>query len=614
MSDISTPPARGPTPAIGPPAEVKASSSASDNPSTQQQSTKHDGKGSAQPSQPPKTPGHDPAVVLSATLAHLDIGALITATVKGPSQHGAIRLVTPNGLFVAEMTKAPPPGAEITLQIQATQSNVLAAVVAIDGKPEKQPPQIELKLVGLPAHQTPPEPATGSRPASAVDKPAAAPYAPPPSTSAYTPPPAGKPSLPPPDAARVMSGTELIARVMPNPVMTENIAPQPPPSSGLPAGTPLTLSLLTVQSAQANPEAQAPAMTLSTTEATSAPAPSAPLGGSLDGFEVSGVIAHEIKETAAKAASSIADALSRQPAGQVMTKAVLLQTNIGMLQAEVPSSLAVGDQVTTMIVNAAPLDPARAAQPDRPDLPVQAAATEPLAALASLAGQWPAMDAMMAALREAEPAAARAFMATVPSTSGKPLSGSILFFLSALRMGDARGWLGEAATAALSRDGRAELLQRIGQDFKTMERLAGEPIGGEWRPIVLPLHDGQNFSPLILFLRHQHLEGDGSNSGPDQDNDNKPGTRFILELTMTRLGQIQLDGLISQGQFDLIVRSSRALSEELRMGVMNLFNRTNEGAGMTGKIIYETRKPFPVSPLQSLAPDGAGAPSDSRPG
>lgn len=220
--------------------------------------------------------------------------------------------------------------------------------------------------------------------------------------------------------------------------------------------------------------------------------------------------------------------------------------------------------------------------------PAKAGAGTPSAAppiLTNGAG-WPALSQALEVLGEgAVPAATGAaglggsIAESVPSP-GARLGSSLLFVLSALSGGSLAAWLGDAALERLERLGRGDLTQRLTQDFGQMSRLA-DTQPDEWRLFPLPiLHEGQ-VTPVHLHLRRD------TGAGNDEETDDQ-STRFLVELSLSRLGELQLDGLVQGKRFDLILRSRRPLPSRLRGDIAAIFEEANAITGAKGQIAFRS--------------------------
>lgn len=219
------------------------------------------------------------------------------------------------------------------------------------------------------------------------------------------------------------------------------------------------------------------------------------------------------------------------------------------------------------------------------------AAAGGVSSLGTLTKAMPSLRDGLDALAMAAPHEASQIRDNVLPTTGPRLAAGMLFFLSALSGGALQGWLGVTAARILQQlpaDGRGAHLP---DEFATMARTAGESLNGEWRATALPIFHGETLNNLRLFI-HRNTN----------DEDDNPGTRFVVEADLTQIGPIQLDGLVRGEQnFDLTLRSTRPLSEQWRNDLANLFSQAGAAANFGGNLSFEVLSALPTPAL-------AGAP------
>lgn len=248
------------------------------------------------------------------------------------------------------------------------------------------------------------------------------------------------------------------------------------------------------------------------------------------------------------------------------------------------------------------------AAPPAPPLPENAApqttAPAPIPLPAFAAGPpppgyipWPAFEELAQTLLQAAPQTAQTLAGTVPSPAAPArLPAAALFFIAAVRSGDMAGWLGEKTSDTLRRIGKDDLPARLLRDSGALQpRTAADP-PGEWRSASLPLlWDGH---PHRLSL---HYRGEESNNG-EEGNDKKSATRFIFDLSLRRLGAVQLDGLHREGRIDLTVRTAAALGAPMQQTMRRRYSRALEEIGLSGDLSFQNRPEFFVK----IAPPKAG--------
>jgi hypothetical protein len=253
-------------------------------------------------------------------------------------------------------------------------------------------------------------------------------------------------------------------------------------------------------------------------------------------------------------------------AGTTTTGQPILTTERGVLVLNTRVPLPPGAQVTVALPPPAP------------------ATDEPFDALRG--GDWPALQETLETLAKADPVAARALASTILPQANPRLAATLLAFTGQVRNGDARAWLGEPAVKALEELGRSDLLEKLDDDFKQLARQSGETLPGEWRPYSVPFSDGMELSRFQMYVRHP----DGETV--DEDGETETGgvaraNRFLIDLTLSRIGELQLDGLLRPRRFDLILRTRMPLPPEMRQEIGRLFNDSVESLGMTGGVSFQ---------------------------
>ena len=199
--------------------------------------------------------------------------------------------------------------------------------------------------------------------------------------------------------------------------------------------------------------------------------------------------------------------------------------------------------------------------------------------LRPLRGQdWPALRETLEVLAKADPSGTRTLAnAILPQANGR-LAATLLAFTGAVKKGDARAWLGAKAAKALEKLGRTDLLEKLEDDFKQLARQAAEVPPGDWKPYSIPFSDGTELHRILMHVRQPGAEEvDEDASGADGHGSR--ANRFLIDLTLSRIGELQLDGLIRPRRFDLILRTHMPLPPEMRQEIGKLVQRLAGNAG-----------------------------------
>jgi hypothetical protein len=214
--------------------------------------------------------------------------------------------------------------------------------------------------------------------------------------------------------------------------------------------------------------------------------------------------------------------------------------------------------------------------------------------LLSVARGWPSLADALGVLRQnAGDADALAALSRLPQ-AGPKLAAGLVAAMQAIRAGNADALLG-ALVAARSGDGaRDDAARKVRQEFTQLATFAQERPGIDWRCCFIPVLDDGTIRQINLFYRRDRRKD--SKDAKDE----KAGTRFIVEVDMSRMGPFQFDGLVREKQFDLMVRSRIALPPKARLDMTELFQEALALGDYRGGIVFQRVKEFPVSPLEEI--------------
>lgn len=269
----------------------------------------------------------------------------------------------------------------------------------------------------------------------------------------------------------------------------------------------------------------------------------------------------------------------------------VVHTQIGMLKIFTPSPLPMQSHVTLQVEpenKPAPL-------PTNPTIPGSTETGEE--SLSALSRGWSKLDEAVDALGW-QTQAGRELAAAMPQVSHKLASG-LLFFMAAVKGGDLNQWLGRRAVADLESK-LPEIAARLKGDMAQMQQLFLHSPLDHWSGMLIPmLHQGA-IEYAKFYIRDENPENQGQGGGKDQ--------RFIVELELSHLGDMQFDGFVRQGaakkQFDLIIRSARPLPPEISGDIRTIFDQSMGATGYAGYLAFQQGSQHFVRPLAQEKPDG----------
>jgi len=152
-----------------------------------------------------------------------------------------------------------------------------------------------------------------------------------------------------------------------------------------------------------------------------------------------------------------------------------------------------------------------------------------------------------------------------------------------LRLGSIETWLGNNSLKALKDQGKKDLIDRLTQDFGKLSNISKDSAGSDWRAVSIPLFYDDKLEQMQLFTRQHH----------DEDSEgfeyNKKTSRFILNLRLSRIGKMQLDGLIRNKKFDIIVRSEQKLPFNIRQEIIRRFDIGLTHVNMQGGVSFQAK-------------------------
>ena len=531
------------------------------------------------PPPPPSLPpaGGQPVVTVPnppAALLRLAPGQQLQAEVARTPDGGGLLLNTPLGAIPAQTATVLPLGAQVLLRLSGLTPQPRLSILTIDGKPPAGAPGTGKGLAGAVL-------ATAKRPAGAplgsLSQPGqriagAAPQPGSPATAVFLRPLGGPAPASAPGAA-----VKGAAAAPPT------AAPGQAPAAGAKAGT----------KAGANPSL--PAATAGQRLGAAATPAAAPAPGSRIAVRIVTIEPPPADPGAFRVPS--ADPAFVWRAGAQITGRVgglttqgqpLLHTPGGVIALTSTEAIATGATLRLQIT-AAPLPP-----PPGSAGPL----THQLPGGLPYLDEWPALKDALDTLAKAEPALAQQLAETVLAKPDARLAAGMLFFLSALKGAELRAWLGDDIERALGRLNPA-LLGRLRVDFRQIGRARDDPGPNDWRIAAIPLNTGAGVEQIRMLVRRLH-------GGEDEDEEAEPGTRFIVDVTLSRLGRLQLDGLVRGDgkRLDLIVRSLERLSGTMCADIRGLFAQAAEITGLKGSVGFQAGPSGFVEPAAVAAAAG----------
>ncbi|HBO58495.1 MAG TPA: hypothetical protein DD624_01100 [Alphaproteobacteria bacterium] len=184
---------------------------------------------------------------------------------------------------------------------------------------------------------------------------------------------------------------------------------------------------------------------------------------------------------------------------------------------------------------------------------------------------WTVLSEAAETLSKTDAAAFENFKSVLPSISPKLPALMLSYVKAAAKNVPLETWLGEQNVDAIRKtDGGEILLKRLEREFTPKK--AADRQETPWKGFDIPFLTGTAVEPVSLYLQR-----------PPEDLDRRAsmqkaggGVRFVVDLTLSRLGRIQLEGLAHRQNrtFSLVIRTQNALPDGAEARIKSLFTQT----------------------------------------
>lgn len=281
-----------------------------------------------------------------------------------------------------------------------------------------------------------------------------------------------------------------------------------------------------------------------------------------------------------------------KPDNQLMA----LKTVIGNVLPDTPLKTETGAKVVLEIQNI--IFPDKAPRINLEDLMSSAKLVEDLASLRPLlnSGLTPAPQttnslhhilSILEPLKEIErPDLSAKIIAKFPSFNNNMLPNMVNFIKGAMKQ-DLEAWLGKTVVKELHSAGIE------GQE--TANRLSGflnstNREGISWRIVEIPFFSGESISKIRVAIK-KFADDEENKKTPKKD---KLSARFVVDTSFSVLGDFQFDGFsfVKDRRFDLIIRTSKEVGDDLYANILRLFKTTLNNLDYTGNMKVNVKENF----------------------
>lgn len=192
---------------------------------------------------------------------------------------------------------------------------------------------------------------------------------------------------------------------------------------------------------------------------------------------------------------------------------------------------------------------------------------------------WPLMDDLFQTFLQTTPQAAQILGRVIPSPGNPANMGpAMMLFAAALKSGDLQAWMGDKKLEMLQKLGKGALITGLANETSALARIVDAP-GNEWRSFPIPMLWQNEISKVLFHVRKEPSD--------DDKNPGDFGTRFLFDLDLTRMGSVQLDGLLRGNRLDLIVRTKDAISHPMQEAMKKAYADALTGTDIYGELGFQ---------------------------
>ena len=206
---------------------------------------------------------------------------------------------------------------------------------------------------------------------------------------------------------------------------------------------------------------------------------------------------------------------------------------------------------------------------------------------------WPIMQDIQQSLTQlqsqqqqnATTQVAQGFQASLPSPSNAVQFGAaVMFFVSAMRGGDASQWLGRNASEALQMLDKSSLLSRL--PGEALSARGGDAAPTDWRGINIPMFWEGDIQKVALHYKQD------AGQGENEQAQGLKGTRFLFDLSLDVMGKVQVDGFFrpvsSDGaRMDIVLRTEERFSGAMQAEMRRIYMDALKPSQLGGELSFQ---------------------------
>lgn len=205
-----------------------------------------------------------------------------------------------------------------------------------------------------------------------------------------------------------------------------------------------------------------------------------------------------------------------------------------------------------------------------------------------LAKSWPALEEAQTLLADPANGLANNPLNQIIPKPDNRLALNMIFFLKAIGRGSFKDWAGEQTLKAISKS-KPGLAKELESDFETLKNDKAKSSQQDWRVTYVPMQNQDQIDQIRIA--YKKAQNDDEQEKGDKNNG---GVRFVIDVDLTKIGPLQLDGLAKEKDrnFNLIVRTHSALPAQMRKDINAIFTSSMQAVDYKGDIRFQVESRF----------------------
>lgn len=197
-------------------------------------------------------------------------------------------------------------------------------------------------------------------------------------------------------------------------------------------------------------------------------------------------------------------------------------------------------------------------------------------------GAWDNLSELVQTVHQLNPALGQAMTQMLPSPQHPQSMGPLaLFFLSVMRTGDMENFMPAQALNLLRQSGRNDALRALSSDLTAGARADTTLLPQDWRATLFPVYHDQQVHKMPLYYKQMQ---DKKDEGKER---REKLLRFLFDLKLTRMGNVQIDGFMQPQRLDMIMRTKSPLSPPMQQNMKLLYTKAMEKSNLAGELAFQ---------------------------